>query len=114
MAAYATREDWQVKRTFKLPTVHRIEDESLLQQLVGSLPGVTQVSVNIGSHRMRVEYDARKIDYQAILALLQSSRFVPANNIWSKLRGRLYQFADTNIREAAKAPPPACCNKPPR
>jgi len=85
-----------------------------VERAVGALSGVRKVATDVDKHRVIVRYDASQSAYQAIVEVLESTGFPPLDSWWSRVKGNWYQFSDTNARDNAKAPPPACCNKPPR
>jgi len=78
------------------------------------MPGVTRVQMEAGQSRLRVTYDASKTDYRTLGLGVEQAGLALAGGWWNHLKVRLYQFSDTNARDNAKAPPPSCCNKPPR
>ncbi len=81
---------------------------------IGSLPGVRTVTADVKKHRAVVSYDVTVMDYRSIIAALEEAGFPPLDDWLSRVKGNWYRFTEENARENAKAPPPACCNKPPK
>ena len=104
----------EVRRLIAIPALTGEVDAMMVEQAVNVLPGVANVAADITKHRLMVQYDAAQSDYQAIVQALDSAGFPPSHGWSSRIRGSVYQFLDTNARDNAKAPPPACCNKPPK
>jgi hypothetical protein len=105
---------WEVRRGFTLPALVQAANAAEIERLVGDLPGVCKLSIDLEKHQIAVLYDASKTDYQTIVVTLQNSGFPPLDNWWGRVKGGWFQFTDTNARDNAKAPPPACCNKSPK
>ena len=105
---------WEVRRRIKLPALVHADDTRAVERAVSALSGVRKVAMDVDKHQISVRYDARQSTYQAIVEVLENIGFPPLDDWWSRLKGSLYQYSDTNARDNAKAPPPACCNKPPR
>jgi hypothetical protein len=64
--------------------------------------------------RLDVRYNASQLNYQLIAETLEKTGFPVWDNWWSRLKDNWYRFSGDNARDNAKAPPPACCNKPPK
>ncbi|HID06726.1 MAG TPA: cation transporter [Armatimonadetes bacterium] len=103
-----------VRRRIEIPALASDADAMMLEQALDALPGLASAAVDIAKHHLEVEYDAARIDYQTIMKTVESAGFSPSHGLSSRLRGSVYQFLDSNARDNAKAPPPACCNKPPK
>lgn len=101
-------------RSIRLPALATATDAQEVRASVAGLLGVQEVNIDLSRRRIRVRYDVRQIDCSALVEVLERAGYPPAPGWLSRLRLRLYQYADTNARENAKAPPPPCCNKPPR
>ncbi|WP_051301719.1 heavy-metal-associated domain-containing protein [Sedimenticola selenatireducens] len=105
---------WDVNRRINIPALVHAADGMAIERVVNALSGVHEVTINVEKHLVVVHYDASKSDYQEILELLENTGFPPSDNWWSRVKCNWYQFSDTNAKDNAKAPPPACCNKPPK
>ncbi len=103
-----------VRRRIEIPALASEADARRVEQALDALPGLANAAVDIAKHHLEVEYDAARIDYQAIMKTVESVGFPPSHGWSSRVRGSLYQFLDSNARDNAKAPPPPCCNKPPK
>ncbi|MCG8092222.1 MAG: heavy-metal-associated domain-containing protein [Candidatus Thiodiazotropha endolucinida] len=105
---------WEVKRRIKVPAMVQAADAMAVERAVSALSGVRKVATDLDKQQIVVRYDASQSAYQAIVEALEGAGFPPFENWWSRVKGNWYQFTDANIRDNAKAPPPACCNKPPK
>lgn len=105
---------WDVNRRIKIPGLVHAADGMAIERVVNAVSGVRNVSINVDKHQVVVRYDASKTDYREILEPLENTGLPPLDNWWSRVRGNWYEFSDSNARDNAKAPPPACCNKPPK
>lgn len=105
---------WEVKRKICLPALRHEADSIIVLREVQALPGVCRAEVDLAHQRLAVRYDATRVDFQAIKAALESAGYPPPGNWWTHLKESWYRFVDGNLRDNANAPPPACCNKPPR
>jgi copper chaperone CopZ len=103
-----------VRRRIELPALAGEADAKMVEQALDALPGVANATADIANHHLEVEYDAALIDYQAIMKAVESAGFPPSHSWRNRARAGIYQFMDSNARDNAKAPPPACCNKPPK
>ena len=104
----------EVRRWIEIPALAGDTDVVMVEQAVNALPGVANVTADIARHRLMVQYDAAQLNYQSIIQALNSVGFPPSHDWRSRIRGSTYQFMDANARDNANAPPPACCNKPPK
>jgi len=105
---------WEVRRRIRVPALVDVDDAMAVERAIRALPGVRKVVTEVDKHRIGVRYDATQSTYQAVVEVLGNIGFPPLDDWWSRFKGNMYQFSDTNARDNAKAPPPACCNKPPR
>ena len=105
---------WEVRRRIKVPALAHAADATAVERAVSALPGVRKVTTDLEKQRVVVRYDASQTAYQAIVETLKSADFPPLDSWWSRVKGNWYQSSDTNARDNARAPPPACCNKPPK
>ena len=105
---------WEVRRRINIPALVHAADALAVESAVSALSGVRKVATDVGKHQFVVRYDASQLGFQSIVEVLENTGFPPLDSWWSRLKGNWFQFTDTNARDNAKAPPPACCNKPPR
>ena len=105
---------WDVSRTIRIPALKHDADATLLARAMEAQDGVKRVTADIARQRLEILYDASMVDYQTVITLLEQQGFPPVKNWWSRLIGNWYQFTDSNARENANLPPPACCNKAPK
>lgn len=104
---------WDVCRKIRIAGLQEAADATEMTRILEALNGVKKVKPEVEKARVIICYDASRIDYKTISAALQGKGFAPAAGWWSRLKGGWYQFNDSNARENARLPPPACCNKPP-
>jgi len=105
---------WDVSRKIKLSLPIQGDDAQVVSRAIEALDGVKAISLDQGKQLLEIHYSAAVIDYSTLVANLQKCGFPTANTMWSRLKGNWYQFTDTNSRENANLPPPACCNKAPK
>lgn len=91
------------------------------QLQVRKLTGVLEATTGIGNalfdtseDHLIVEYDPIKIVYSNIEKILDDQQVNRAHGFKQGLLSIWYDYLDTTARDNALAPPPACCNKPPR
>jgi hypothetical protein len=105
---------WDVRRRIRVPALGHEADAAALVRVMESFNGVKEVVADAGRNRIDIRYDASVVDYQSLMAVLEEQGYPPAKNWWTSLKGNWYQFTDSNSRENANLPPPACCNKAPK
>lgn len=105
---------WDVRRSLSVPgLVHEADSASLVSRME-AMDGVKKVTTDVRHHKVVVTYDASSVDFYSLARQLEDLGFPPAKGWWSRLKGNWYQFTDSNSRENASLPPPACCNKAPK
>ena len=105
---------WEVLRQLRIPAIAHTTQPLTTEDLFSELQGVKDCAVERGDQKLSILYDASQVDYQTIERVLIQAGLPPVNNWWARLKASLYQYSDTNARDNAKAPPPACCNKSPK
>lgn len=60
---------------YNAPAIHCEGCASSIQRSLGKLPGVERVEVDIGARRVRVQYDAARVDDTAIRTRLAMAGF---------------------------------------
>ncbi len=105
---------WEVKRVIRLPTLEGAADATRAREVLAALPGVLEVEPDLERRRLTVCYDSSRLDYRTLTSTLEGVGLAPAGGLLGRIRASLWQYADTNARENAKAPPPPCCNQPPK
>jgi copper chaperone CopZ len=105
---------WVVRRRIKIPVLQNTADTEEVESTVGELPGVRNVTLDLNKHQVIVHYDASQSSYREIVQTMQDAGFPPSDSWWNRIKGGWYQYTDENARDNAKAPTPACCNKPPK
>lgn len=105
---------WEVNRAIPLPALQKSADATNLSQAVSALSGVHKAEADTEKHRLVLRYNSAEIDYLSIVHVLEEKGYRPSDSWWARMKAKWYQFTDVNARENANAPPPACCNKPPK
>ena len=105
---------WEMVRRVRLPELGTTADAQQVRSALNGVPGIQEIAIDLHKRRLMVRYDVNRMDYGSLLRLLKNAGFPAASGLLDRVRTSLYQYADTNARDNAKAPPPPCCNKPPR
>ena len=105
---------WEMVRRIRLPGLGSAADAEQVRTALNGVPGIQEVAIDLHKRRLLVRYDVNQLDYGSLQRLLENAGFPAASGLLDRVRASLYQYADTNARDNAKAPPPPCCNKPPR
>ncbi|WP_273439966.1 heavy-metal-associated domain-containing protein [Sedimenticola selenatireducens] len=105
---------WEVLRRVGVSITNHSDNSLAVDDVVSQVTGVKNIVLDNDARELWVLYDASQVDYQAIVQALTEAGFPPIDNWWTRFKGSIYQYSDTNARVNAKAPPPACCNKSPK
>ncbi|MEW8029015.1 MAG: heavy-metal-associated domain-containing protein [Candidatus Thiodiazotropha sp.] len=105
---------WEVRRRIKLQSMGHAADALAVERALTELPGVVKVAADVAKHRVVVRYNASQQNFQNIVETMEKTGFPPLNNWWSRFKRNWYRSSDEITRENANAPPPKCCNKPPK
>ncbi len=106
--------DWDIGHGLRIPALKSSDDAEALHALLDPLPGMHAVHADTRRRRLRLEYDASQLVWPEIAQLLQAAGYPPANTFWGRARTAWFDYVDANTRRESKAPPPACCNRPPK
>lgn len=105
---------WEVRRRIRIPALSHEADGVTLKRALEQYEGVRQAQAEPANQRIEVRYDASLIDFMTLLTVLEEQGFPAASSWIARLKANWYQFTDSNARENANLPPPACCNKAPK
>lgn len=105
---------WEVLRRIRIARTTPPDALLATGDAIRELPGVKNIAIESDRRELRILYDASQVNYSEIIQLLTDADLPPVDHWWARLKARIYQFSDSNARDNAKAPPPACCNKSPR
>ena len=83
-------------------------------EVLEAASGIENVLFNTNENNLFVEYDPIKIVYSKIEEILDDQQVNRTYGFKQGLLSIWYDYLDTTARDNALAPPPACCNKPPR
>jgi hypothetical protein len=95
------------------PGCRQLQDRKVTGVLEAT-SGIENVLFNTSGNHLFVEYDPIKIVYSNIEEILNDQQVSRAHGFKQGLLSIWYDYLDTTARDNALAPPPACCNKPPR
>ena len=101
-------------RRIYVPELKSPSDAIKLKANIDSSVGVRAVVTDIDKQQIVVCYDVTKTGYEMVIRTLDECGFSISNNWWSRSKMGWFRFTESNARENAKAPPPTCCNKPPK
>ncbi len=85
--------------------------EALLN-LLHAQTGIREAMITNG--RLKIVYDPLQMRLDYLLKLLEQQGISLAGGWLQSCRLAWYQYQDEAVCENAGAPPPACCNRPPR
>lgn len=105
--------DWEVSRRIFVPSMKHEVDAQQAIAVLGKVPGVNKVTTDISSQHITVRYDVTQTYYTDIIKILSDTGFPPKENWWFRFHLSWYRYTEGNMRDLAKAPKSACCNKPP-
>lgn len=105
---------WEVRRRIKLQSMGHAADALAVEHALAELPGVVKVVADVDKQLVVVRYNASQQNYENIVETMKKTGFPPLNNWWSRFKRNWYHSSDEIARDNAHAPPPACCNKPPK
>lgn len=109
-----SNDSWNVRRCIHFPDALEENDLMAVMRHLEELPGVISVAPGANSSKLYVSYDASGIDFNTLTLALEAIGLSRKSGWWENIKARMYQFSDTNARDNAHAPPPPCCNKPPK
>ena len=100
----------------KIPVSVTASDETIVQSLAAVIdhPAIRNVDFDRKRSVIVAEYNQLLIHYSGLLTLLSNHSINTRHSFGFSLRKSWYDYLDINTRENALAPPPACCNKPPK
>ncbi len=105
---------WEVVRRIRLPGLASAADAELVRNALNEATGIREMAIDLPRRRLLVRYDVNETDYATLQQALEKAGYATPSGLLNRIRASLYQYADTNARDNAKAPPPPCCNKPPK
>jgi len=104
---------WEVLRRIRISKADA-DNFIAAKNTVNKLAGVNNIVLERDTSVFLVLYDASQVNYKTIVRALSDADYCPVDNWWVRLKSNLYQYSDSNARDNAKAPAPACCNKSPK
>lgn len=105
---------WVVKRKIPVEFTDSSTAEKDMKRLLNLMEGVVFVDFGEQKVKLNIHYDATQAHYQNILNTLKENSLKLPDSFWFRWKQGWIEFAETNMRDNAKASPPACCNKPPK
>ena len=82
--------------------------------LITDNPAIKKVDYDNTAENLLIEYDQLLLNYTGLLAILSGLGVSYKKGLIFNIHTSWYDYLDTTARENASAPPPACCNKPPK
>lgn len=112
MSDTTQNEAFVVNRTLQVPDLATNQDADFLIGSLEGVDGVMNVTMDPGTHKLRVTYDETRITFTAIENLLTERGYPLSNSRWSRLKRAYYRFTDENVQDSAAKPSGACCSHP--
>lgn len=102
--------------TRNIPLSSRSENESYQDLLVWleRLPAIKKADYVAKKNRIIVEYDLLKLSYRQLLSILVEKGIGIKKSFTFSLLSSWLNYIEKTAKENSKAPPPSCCNKPPK
>lgn len=107
-------ERWVVKRRIPVVFPETASNDEIVKRLLELSNGVVFADFNIIKGLLNIHYDVTQVVYGDILKEIQNNGEEIRDSYWFRWKKGWIEFAETNMRENAKAPPSTCCNKPPK
>lgn len=107
-------DQWVVTRKIPVSFQNSELDEKSLDDAFRGLSGLVDISVDHKKPIIFIEYDVTQIQYKTVLEKIVEAGGTIKDSLWFRWKQGWIEFTETNMRDNAKAPPPACCNKPPK
>ena len=103
-----------VVRKILLPAMQTDTDVDNIVHLLTADDKIMEIHVNLDKQLLFVKYDVSQIEYSQLLIILDDAAYPTQRGLLATLKTAWYEFIENNKRDNANAPPPACCNKPPK
>ena len=103
-----------VVRQLLLPAMLCDADVAKIVYVLSSECKVIDIHADVDKQMLSLKYDVSQVQYTHILVVLESAGYGIMHGFLSSIKTAWYEFTETNKRDNANAPPPACCNKPPK
>ncbi len=101
-----------VRRRLVIPAIQSDTAVQAIYSLLGDLPGMQRVGIELKKKRLSVSYDTSQLGFADIEAALVSASFPPVNNWWARFKSAWYCYQDENDRITATSKGGACCSNP--
>lgn len=98
---------WDVRHGISLEPSTNPADLGVLASQLTEVAGVKCVEEEPSRHRIRITYDATKVNFQQLLDELTRQGGKLSTHWWFRLRAWWFQYMDETSRDNAQAPPPA-------
>lgn len=76
--------------------------------------GIKKAVFNEEGNFITIEYDQLVMNFSGLISILEQYDIEFKTGFRFKLCATWYDYLDNTARENAAAPPPACCNRPPK
>ncbi len=103
-----------VRRRFEIPALKTPDDAENIRHFLLESCQLLALKTDSRKHRLEVRYDVTQTTCNKLLSVLEKNGYPVIDSWTSHMKIYGYNFIEDNMRANAKAPPPSCCNKPPK
>jgi len=101
-----------VRRSLRVPQMRDKAAVDIVQACLSELDGMVTVNIKLNRARLKLSYDASKINFGNVLKKLEGAGYPMANDWWSGFKTSWYRYLDENAQTNAKSKGGACCSNP--
>ena len=101
-----------VTRKVTVPDIGAPGAQDAVRERLGGCTGVLAVRPDAERLRLRVTYDASRIDFDQLMAHLEAAGCPAARDLWSRVKAHWFQYLDGNVRAGIGSGGGACCSRP--
>ncbi len=87
-------------------------NEQKIWDCLAELEGMQAIDVDLEHARLKVAYDASKVNFGMIEKTLNKAGYPPRDSWWSRVKSSWYRYFDENAQTNAKSKGGACCSNP--
>ncbi|MDD3762896.1 MAG: hypothetical protein VX836_19815 [Pseudomonadota bacterium] len=86
---------------------------ALLSSALADFDGIDSAALDRRRSRLRVVYDAARIDIDALERLVRECGLSIDDSRWARIKEGWYRFVDENVRDNFRSQPRGCHHPPP-
>ncbi|HKJ07693.1 MAG TPA: heavy-metal-associated domain-containing protein [Gammaproteobacteria bacterium] len=101
-----------VTRKVTVPDIRAPGAQDAVREGLGGCSGVLAVRPDVERLRVRVTYDASRVDFDQLMAHLEAAGYPAARDFWSRVKAHWFQYLDGNVRAGSGGGGGACCSRP--